>query len=254
MSRASTAAATCSAARLLCICLKTCAPQTTARIEQLVNEGYYNGLVFHRVLDGFVAQTGQSNNGDDTGVLLNDEFDPSLTYTSPGLLATANRGRDTADAEFFITAIDGAGTTDPVTLATMPQFLDFRYTIFGQVVSGFDTFEKIMSANVTTNQVTGEVSQPDPAITITSATLIHDTQDAVLRVFAPAGFDGSSATITVTATNANNETSQQTFTALAVTDTNVDPPFLAVTNQTMKFGWRTGVVDAPMPRISRRAA
>ena len=46
------------------------APATTARIEQLVTQGYYNGLTFHRVLDGFVAQTGQTNNGNDTGVLL----------------------------------------------------------------------------------------------------------------------------------------------------------------------------------------
>jgi cyclophilin family peptidyl-prolyl cis-trans isomerase len=209
------------------------APQTTARIEQLVAEGYYNGLDFHRVLDGFVAQTGQTNGGNDTGVLLDDEVDTSLTYTSPGLLGMASRGPDTADAEFFITAIDGAGTADPVTLATMPQALDFRYTIFGQLVSGFDTFEKIMSAPVTTNPDTGEDSQPDPSITITSASLIDDTQDAVLRVFAPANFDGKDATITVTATNANNESSRQTFLASTVTDTNVDPPFLgAVSNQT----------------------
>ena len=217
------------------------APATTARIEQLVTQGYYNGLVFHRVLDGFVAQTGQTNNGNDTGVLLDDEFNSSLTYTSPGLLGMASRGPDTADAEFFITAIDGAGTTDPIALADMPQFLDFRYTIFGQVVKGFDTFEKIMSTPVTTNSQTGEVSQPTNAITITSASLIDDTQDAVLRVFAPASFDGSHATITVTATNADDDTSQQTFTASAVTDSNVDPPFLGpVANQTTTAGQPVG--------------
>jgi cyclophilin family peptidyl-prolyl cis-trans isomerase len=211
------------------------APDVTARIEQLVAQGYYNGLVFHRVLDGFVAQTGQSNNGSDTGVLLDDEFNSSLTYTSPGLLAMASKGPDTADAEFFITAIDQAGSTTPVTLATMPQSLDFRYSIFGQLVSGFDTFEKIMSAHVVSNGDPNhpEISSPDPAITITSASLITDTQDAVLRVTAPASFDGSSATITVTATNSANETTTQTFTAAAVTDTNVDPPFLGpVSNQT----------------------
>jgi cyclophilin family peptidyl-prolyl cis-trans isomerase len=211
------------------------APKITARIEQLVTQGYYNGLIFHRVLDGFVAQTGETNNGNDTGVLLDDEFNTSLTYTSPGLLAMASRGADTADAEFFITAIDGAGTTDPITLANMPQFLDFRYTIFGQLVSGFDTFEKIMSTNVVSNGDPNnpEISTPSPSITITSATLIDDTQDAVLRVFAPASFDGSSATITVTATNGASETAQQFFSASAVTDTHVDTPFLgAVTNQT----------------------
>ena len=201
-------------------------PETTARIEQLVTQGYYNNLLFHRVIDGFMAQGGQSNNGNDTGVLLDDEFNSSLTFTSPGLLAMANRGADTADAEFFITAIDGAGTTNPITLANMPQSLDFRYTIFGQLVKGFDTFEKIMTTPVTTNAQGTETSQPTHAITITSASLIDDTQDAVVRVFAPASFDGNSATITVTATNSNNESSQRTFSVAAVNDTNADPPFL----------------------------
>src|SRR5262249_12076997 len=152
----------------------------------------------------------------------------SLTFTSPGLLATANRGRDTADSEFFITAIDGTGSTNPISLANMPRSLDFRYTIFGQLVSGFDTFEKVMSAHVISNGSTTnpETSKPSPAITTTSASLINDTQNAVLRVFAPSGFNGHSAAITVTATNANHETSQRTFTASAIADTATQPPFL----------------------------
>jgi cyclophilin family peptidyl-prolyl cis-trans isomerase len=209
------------------------APKTTARIEELVTSGYYNGLPFHRVLDGFVAQTGQTNNGNDTGVLLADELSATQTFVSPGLLAMANRGRDTADAEFFITAIDGAGSTNPITLANMPQSLNSRYTIFGQLVKGFDTFEKIMSAHVIASPNNPlEISKPSPSITITSASLITDTQDAVLRVFAPTSLVGSSATITVTATNSHNETSQKTFTGAAVANSHVDPPFLgAVNNQ-----------------------
>jgi cyclophilin family peptidyl-prolyl cis-trans isomerase len=214
------------------------APNTTARIEQLVNEGYYNGLDIFRVLDGFVAQTGRSNNGNDTGVTLDDEFNAVLTYTSPGLLAMANRGRDTGDAELFITAIDTAGSTNPIPLSGMPQYLDFRYTIFGQLVGGFDTFEKIMSTTVTASSVIfGETSMPTNPITITSATIINDTQDAVLAVTAPASFDGNSAAITVTATNSANETAQRAFTASAVIDTQVDPPFLGpVPNHTAAIG------------------
>ncbi len=167
------------------------APETTARIEQLVTQGYYDGLSIFRVLDGFVTQTGNNGAGD-TGQLLTDEFDTSLTFTSPGLLAMANRGRDTADAEFFITATDAAGSTTPISLADMPQFLDFRYTIFGQLVGGFDTFEKIMSTNVTTSsQIPGETSSPTLPITVTSAQIITDTQNAVLKVTAPASFNGS---------------------------------------------------------------
>jgi len=210
------------------------APKTTARIEQLVSQGYYNGLLFYRVIDGFVAQTGQTNGGLGTGVKIDDEFDASLTYVSPGLLGLARQSdhNDTGDAEFFITAVDGAGTTGPITLAFAPTFLDFRYTIFGQLVSGFDTFEKIMTAKVTNNAF-GEASSPVDPVTITSATLIDDTHDAVLRVSAPATFNGSSATITVTATNPTGQTTQQTFYATAVTNTVTDPPFLGpVSNRT----------------------
>ena len=86
------------------------APNTSARIEQLVTSGFYNGLPFTRVLDGFVAQGGDNGTGG-TGQLIDDEFNPSLTFNSPGLLAMANRGDDTSDSQFFITAIDGAGST-----------------------------------------------------------------------------------------------------------------------------------------------
>jgi cyclophilin family peptidyl-prolyl cis-trans isomerase len=117
------------------------APGTTARIEELVASGFYNGLDFHRILDGFVAQAGQNTN-----MTLDDEFSTLLTFNSPGLLAMASTSdSDSADAQFFITAIDSAGTTNPIPLAEMPQFLNFRDTIFGQLVSGFDTFAKMMS-------------------------------------------------------------------------------------------------------------
>jgi cyclophilin family peptidyl-prolyl cis-trans isomerase len=205
------------------------APIATARIEQLATQGFYNGKNFFRVLDGFVAQ----NNGS-TGQTFDNEIVSSLTFNSPGLLAMANagtqNGHGTNDAQFFITAIDNKGNTDPITLAHTPQFLNGNYTLFGQLVSGFDTFEKIMQAAVQTGPNFGsELSSPVNTITITSAQVIDDTHDAVLRVSAPASFDGHSATITVTATNASNETAHQSFTAAAV----VDPPTLGtVTNQT----------------------
>jgi cyclophilin family peptidyl-prolyl cis-trans isomerase len=212
------------------------APETTARIKQLIQQDYYAKLLFHRVLNGFVAQTGQSNGGADTGVLLNDEFNTELTFTSPGLLAMANRGRDTADAEFFITALDTAAGS-PVTLADMPQSLNFRYTIFGQLVSGFDTFQKIMTANVVFNPPLNEVSSPSPSIHLDSASLITDTQNAVLRVFAPSGFSGAPK-ITVTATNPTGQMTQRTFNVASAADPHAnDPPFLgSVTNQTTTAG------------------
>ena len=202
-------------------------PQTTTRIETLVGQSFYTGKQFFRVLDGFVAQ----NNGS-TGTLIPSEIVSSLNFVSPGLLAMANAGPNTNDAQFFITAIDGAGTTNPITLARMPQSLSGNYTIFGQLVSGFDTFEKIMQTPVKASTTfTGEVSQPISTITITSAQIITDTQNAVLRVSAPASFDNNGATISVTATNTNtNESDTETFAA----DVVVDPPTLGpVSNQTI---------------------
>ena len=172
------------------------------------------------------------------GQKIDDEFNPSLTFNSPGLLAMANAGDDTGDSQFFVTAIDAAGSTTPIALANMPQSLNFNYSIFGQLVSGFDTFEKIMSTQVQLNsQSSGETSQPVNPITITSASLVDDAHDGVLSVFAPASFDGNSATITVTATNTDGISTQQQFTASAVTDTQVDPPFLGpIATQTTTFG------------------
>ncbi len=207
-------------------------PTTAARIESLVGDSFYSGKEFFRVLDGFVAQ----NNGS-SGTTFANEIVDSLNFFSPGLLAMANAGTaNSNDAQFFVTAIDGAGTTAPITLARMPQFLNSGYTIFGQLVSGFDTFEKMMSTTVENSSIftnqdgSPEVSHPVNPITITLARIINDTQDAVLRVTSTdADFVNHGVTITVTATNGDNETATQTFGV----DVVVNPPTLGpVSNQT----------------------
>lgn len=203
------------------------APATTARIKELVASGFYNGLTFHRAIDGFMAQAGANS-----GVKLSDEFNTRLTFNSRGLLAMANAGRDTSDAQFFITALTAKGSTDPIDRTDPLQNLNFRYTIFGQMVSGFETYQKMITTNVIANpSIPGETSKPAQTITIVSASIITDTQNAVLRVTAPDGFTGD-ATITVTVHGAGGQTAQRTFTATAVNDNHADPPFLgAVTNR-----------------------
>ena len=142
------------------------APTTTARIEDLVNQGYYNGLDFFRVFDGFMSQGGRKSS-DPSTEQLDDELNSSLTFTSRGLLAMANAGDDTSTAEFFITAIDAAGSTNPIGVAAMPQFLNFDFTIFGQLVSGFDLFQQIMSTPTQDQTVAGQPEHSDPLATIT---------------------------------------------------------------------------------------
>jgi peptidyl-prolyl cis-trans isomerase A (cyclophilin A) len=95
---------------------------------------YYNGLTFHRVIKGFMIQTGDVNatGSSPCGIPnLKDEIDPVLNFKSPGVLAMANTGsRNSAACQFFITV----GNAD---------YLTGMYTIFGQVVSGQDVADAI---------------------------------------------------------------------------------------------------------------
>ncbi len=100
----------------------------------LVRRPYYNGLTFHRVIKGFMIQTGDVNatGSTDCGVPnLKDEIDPSLHFDTVGRLAMANTGRpNSAACQIFITV-------------GKPVYLDGGYTIFGQVVAGQEIADKI---------------------------------------------------------------------------------------------------------------
>lgn len=101
------------------------APNTVANFEKLASEGFYNGLVFHRVIPGFVAQGGCPN-GTGTGgpgYTINCEINPNKHQR--GSLAMAHAGRNTGGSQFYI--------------VYQPQpHLDGQHTVFGQVVSGME--------------------------------------------------------------------------------------------------------------------
>lgn len=171
-------------------------PKTTARFIQLANSGFYNGLDFHRVIKGFVAQGGDPN-GDGTGgsgTKFDDEFDSTLTFNSFGLLAMANAGDDDNDSQFFITDTDST--------ASFPQHLNFNHNIFGQVVDGLDIFQKIMNTPVTSDK-------PNTDVIINSATVINTNKYAILDLSSVGTFTGT-GNVTVTVKNARNETGTQT--------------------------------------------
>jgi cyclophilin family peptidyl-prolyl cis-trans isomerase len=108
------------------------APITAGNFEKLVKEGYYDGLIFHRVIDGFMIQGGDPN-GDGTGgpgYTIEDEFASGLIHSSKGILSMANAGPNTGGSQFFIT------------LAPTP-WLDGKHAIFGKVVEGVDVVDKI---------------------------------------------------------------------------------------------------------------
>ena len=111
------------------------APKTVENFVGLVKKGYYNNLVFHRVIKGFMIQggdpTGTGSGGESLwGKDFADEFTADLVFDKQGVLAMANRGPDTNGSQFFI-------TTAPTT------WLNNHHTIFGQVTQGYDIVSKI---------------------------------------------------------------------------------------------------------------
>jgi len=107
-------------------------PNTVANFVKLAGQNFYNGVIFHRVIDGFMIQggdpTGTGRGG--PGYTFADEFHPQLKHNSDGILSMANAGPDTNGSQFFIT------------LAPTPH-LDGRHTVFGKVTEGMDVVRKI---------------------------------------------------------------------------------------------------------------
>ncbi len=131
------------------------APQHAERIKQLAREGYYNNVPFHRVMDGFMAQTGDGKNFDGTGGSkypnLKQEF--SNVHFKRGIVGMARRGDsvDTANSQFFIMFADGAS-------------LDGQYTVIGEVVSGMDVVDKLKKAPP--GSAGGAVADPDKMVKV----------------------------------------------------------------------------------------
>ena len=110
------------------------APGHVARLKQLAREGFYNGVPFHRVIAGFMAQTGDGQNGNGTGNSkypdLKAEFS-NVPYKR-GIVGMARKGNsnDSANSQFFIMFADGPS-------------LNGQYTVIGEVLSGMDVVDKI---------------------------------------------------------------------------------------------------------------
>jgi cyclophilin family peptidyl-prolyl cis-trans isomerase len=115
------------------------APIAVNNFVFLARDGYYDGVTFHRVLEGFMAQTGDptgTGSGGPGYQFVNEDSD--LVFDKPGVVAMANSGRDTNGSQFFIT------------FAMQPE-LTGNYTIFGQVIEGMDVVNAITRRDPRTN-------------------------------------------------------------------------------------------------------
>jgi peptidyl-prolyl cis-trans isomerase A (cyclophilin A) len=110
------------------------APLTTGNFVELIEKGFYDGLIFHRVIGGFMIQGGcpDGTGTGGPGYEIEDEFHPDLRHDTEGILSMANAGPNTGGSQFFIT------------LAATP-WLDDHHAVFGRVTEGMETIRTIGS-------------------------------------------------------------------------------------------------------------
>lgn len=138
--------------RVIIELLPDVAPNHVARIKELTRKGFYDGIVFHRVIDGFMAQTGDPTGTGMGGSDLPDlkaEFNP-MPHTRGTLSMARAASPDSANSQFFICLQDS-------------NFLDNQYTAFGRVISGMEFVDMIKKGDSNDN---GTVADPDKIISL----------------------------------------------------------------------------------------
>jgi peptidyl-prolyl cis-trans isomerase B (cyclophilin B) len=121
-------------------------PKTCSNFEKLANDGFYDGLTFHRVIPDFMIQGGcpKGTGTGGPGYTFEDEFHPELTHDGPGVLSMANAGPNTNGSQFFITHV------------ACPH-LDGKHTVFGHVLEGQEVVNSVEQGDkMTTVRVTDE--------------------------------------------------------------------------------------------------
>jgi peptidylprolyl isomerase len=131
------------------------APKTVAQFKTLVKDKFYDGLTFHRVIPGFMAQTGDpTGTGGGGSKLPNLPAEFNQTHFKRGILGMARTDDlNSANSQFFIMFGDGG-------------FLDGKYTAFGEVASGMDVVDKVKAGTEANN---GAVENPDKIVTMRMA-------------------------------------------------------------------------------------
>ncbi len=121
------------------------APKTVNNFVFLAREGFYNGVTFHRVIPGFMVQSGDptGTGSGGPGYSFEDEFSPNLRHDSAGIMSMANSGPNTNGSQFFIT------------YAPTPH-LDGVHSVFGKIVEGMDVLQSISARDPGSAQTPGD--------------------------------------------------------------------------------------------------
>jgi cyclophilin family peptidyl-prolyl cis-trans isomerase len=177
------------------------APHTVDVVQGLTAGGLYtSNTIFHRVVANFVIQGGDPNTNGSGGPVFryNDEFNPSAIFSGNGQLAMANSGKNTDGSQFFVT--QGA-----------QRFLDFGYTLFGQLLRGFNVLTNVI------NTPTNTSSRPLADVIITLTSFVPDPYDTVITLTGT-NLPGEMGTISVIADDGAGGRTTNTFTAITATD------------------------------------
>lgn len=178
------------------------APISSNHFLDLVADDYYEGQTIHRILKGFMFQGGSKNGHGvgGSGLAIVDEYSDVLTHSRRGVVAYANSGSGTSDAQFYVT-FDAA------------NYLNGSYNVFGYVVDGYDVLEKLENVSVVkdpTNPTSTEVSYPVNSYTLTDVHVVgeNDVASGVLRLTTGEKTSGTT-NVSVMATSASGETELQ---------------------------------------------
>ncbi len=184
------------------------APRPAERVIQLAEDGFYDGILFHRVIDGFMIQGGDpAGTGSGGSPLGNfaDQFNLDLQHNRSGILSFAKSSDDTNNSQFFITA----GPT---------RHLDFNHSVFGQLVEGDSTRQAI-------NQTaTGANDRPTHDVAMKTVSVFTDSENGLV-LLKPTGTGTITANVTVTVSD-GRKSARRTFVVTVVADTANGAPFL----------------------------
>ena len=186
------------------------APRPAGRVIELAEDDFYDGILFHRVIDGFVIQAGDptgTGSGGSTLGYFDDQYHVDLQHLQEGTLSYAKAADDTNNSQFFVT-LDAW------------RHLDFNYSVFGTLVEGLDVLRAIGETE------TGPGDRPVVDIVMNSIDIFTDTENAVMEISADNATAGEQANITVTVDDGNGNSTQTTFNVTVAADTSNGSPFL----------------------------